>query len=242
MHFPGVSSKDQPEQTGSALACPPAGLISSPLPSLGRERASVPVCRCLPKPKPGPSHHSPVLLALRSCFLVLERNLSPSRLGADPCFCPSPACCSRGWQCCLQGLAHPIPAAQELSLNLRDPPGAAELPLLQTVYQSDSSPLQTHSFHPCLEPCSLLEFVPVLPAAFLTALCLSLPARKRQLSPQSKSSSKVTSVPGKASEPGPTGAKTGKSSTLSRREELLKQLKAVEDAIARKRAKIPGKV
>ena len=73
-------------------------------------------------------------------------------------------------------------------------------------------------------------------------LSLSLPARKRQLSPQSKSSSKVTSVPGKASEPGPTGAKAGKSSTLSRREELLKQLKAVEDAIARKRAKIPGKV
>lgn len=29
---------------------------------------------------------------------------------------------------------------------------------------------------------------------------------------------------------------------MSRREELLKQLKAVEDAIARKRAKIPGKV
>ncbi|XP_061333787.1 zinc finger CCCH domain-containing protein 18-like isoform X1 [Pezoporus flaviventris] len=66
--------------------------------------------------------------------------------------------------------------------------------------------------------------------------------RKRQLSPQSKSSSKVTSIPGKASEPGPMGAKAGKSSTLSRREELLKQLKAVEDAIARKRAKIPGKV
>lgn len=66
--------------------------------------------------------------------------------------------------------------------------------------------------------------------------------RKRQLSPQSKSSSKVTSIPGKAAEPGPAGAKGGKSSTLSRREELLKQLKAVEDAIARKRAKIPGKV
>lgn len=63
--------------------------------------------------------------------------------------------------------------------------------------------------------------------------------RKRQLSPQSKSSSKVTSVPGKGSE---AGAKAGKASTLSRREELLKQLKAVEDAIARKRAKIPGKV
>lgn len=66
--------------------------------------------------------------------------------------------------------------------------------------------------------------------------------RKRQLSPQSKSSSKVTSVPGKGSEPGPAAAKGSKSSTLSRREELLKQLKAVEDAIARKRAKIPGKV
>lgn len=68
--------------------------------------------------------------------------------------------------------------------------------------------------------------------------------RKRQLSPQSKSSSKVTSVPGKASEGGTaaSGPKGGKASTLSRREELLKQLKAVEDAIARKRAKIPGKV
>lgn len=65
--------------------------------------------------------------------------------------------------------------------------------------------------------------------------------RKRQLSPQSKSSSKVTSVPGRASEAG-AGSKSGKASTLSRREELLKQLKAVEDAIARKRAKIPGKV
>lgn len=68
------------------------------------------------------------------------------------------------------------------------------------------------------------------------------PCRKRQLSPQSKSSSKVTSVPGKGSEQGPAAAKGSKSSTLSRREELLKQLKAVEDAIARKRAKIPGKV
>lgn len=69
--------------------------------------------------------------------------------------------------------------------------------------------------------------------------------RKRQLSPQSKSSSKVTSVPGKSSEGGAAagaGPKGGKASTLSRREELLKQLKAVEDAIARKRAKIPGKV
>ena len=74
-----------------------------------------------------------------------------------------------------------------------------------------------------------------------------LPHRKRPLSPPSKSSSKVTSVPGKASDAGPAGtasagAKSGKASTLSRREELLKQLKAVEDAIARKRAKIPGKV
>lgn len=71
------------------------------------------------------------------------------------------------------------------------------------------------------------------------------PCRKRPLSPQSKSSSKVTSVPGKASDTSTTataGTKSGKASTLSRREELLKQLKAVEDAIARKRAKIPGKV
>ncbi|KAM5263291.1 zinc finger CCCH domain-containing protein 18 isoform 2-T2 [Ctenodactylus gundi] len=66
--------------------------------------------------------------------------------------------------------------------------------------------------------------------------------RKRQLSPQSKGSSKVTSVPGKTSDTAAAGTKTGKASTLSRREELLKQLKAVEDAIARKRAKIPGKV
>lgn len=76
-------------------------------------------------------------------------------------------------------------------------------------------------------------------------LTTSCPCRKRQLSPQSKSSSKVTSVPGKASDAGATtatGTKSGKASTLSRREELLKQLKAVEDAIARKRAKIPGKV
>ncbi|XP_023418189.2 zinc finger CCCH domain-containing protein 18 isoform X1 [Cavia porcellus] len=65
--------------------------------------------------------------------------------------------------------------------------------------------------------------------------------RKRQLSPQSKSSSKVTSVPGKAADSAAAGSKAGKASTLSRREELLKQLKAVEDAIARKRAKIPGK-
>nr|KAF6412315.1 zinc finger CCCH-type containing 18 [Rousettus aegyptiacus] len=74
---------------------------------------------------------------------------------------------------------------------------------------------------------------------------LELRSGKRQLSPQSKSSSKVTSVPGKASDAGTassTGTKSGKASTLSRREELLKQLKAVEDAIARKRAKIPGKV
>lgn len=67
------------------------------------------------------------------------------------------------------------------------------------------------------------------------------------MSPQCKSSSKVTSVPGKASDAGTgstvsSGTKSGKASTLSRREELLKQLKAVEDAIARKRAKIPGKV
>ncbi|XP_048371183.1 zinc finger CCCH domain-containing protein 18-like [Sphaerodactylus townsendi] len=65
--------------------------------------------------------------------------------------------------------------------------------------------------------------------------------KKRPPSPQSKS--KVTSIPGKGADPAPPAAtaKSGKSSTLSRREELLKQLKAVEDAIARKRAKIPGK-
>ncbi|KAG9463609.1 hypothetical protein GDO78_021418 [Eleutherodactylus coqui] len=70
------------------------------------------------------------------------------------------------------------------------------------------------------------------------------PDRKRPASPPQKGSSKVTSVPGKALEAAPSApaAKTGKASTLSRREELLKQLKAVEDAIARKRAKIPGKV
>ncbi|XP_073911587.1 zinc finger CCCH domain-containing protein 18 isoform X4 [Castor canadensis] len=66
--------------------------------------------------------------------------------------------------------------------------------------------------------------------------------RKRQPSPQSKSSSKVTSVPGKVTDATAASTKSGKASTLSRREELLKQLKAVEDAIARKRAKIPGKV
>jgi hypothetical protein len=68
------------------------------------------------------------------------------------------------------------------------------------------------------------------------------PYRKRQPSPQSKSSSKVTSVPGKVTDATAASTKSGKASTLSRREELLKQLKAVEDAIARKRAKIPGKV
>ncbi|KAM9815089.1 zinc finger CCCH domain-containing protein 18 isoform 4-T4 [Syngnathus typhle] len=66
--------------------------------------------------------------------------------------------------------------------------------------------------------------------------------RKRPLSPPSKSSGKGPGVPsGKLAAPtqAPTSSKT--SNTLSRREELLKQLKAVEDAIARKRAKIPGK-
>ncbi|XP_059527872.1 zinc finger CCCH domain-containing protein 18-like [Myotis daubentonii] len=70
---------------------------------------------------------------------------------------------------------------------------------------------------------------------------VALPDRKRPLPPQSKSSSKVTSVPGKASGAS-TGTKSGKASTLSRREELLRQLKALEDAIARKQAKIPGQV
>lgn len=50
-------------------------------------------------------------------------------------------------------------------------------------------------------------------------------------------------IPGSASAAG-SGSGSGSnkpSNTLSRREELLKQLKAVEDAIARKRAKIPAK-
>ncbi|XP_006893182.1 PREDICTED: zinc finger CCCH domain-containing protein 18-like [Elephantulus edwardii] len=64
------------------------------------------------------------------------------------------------------------------------------------------------------------------------------PDRKRQLwPPQAKGSSKVTCVPGKAGAP---GLKAAKASTLSRREELLQQLKAIEDAIALKRAKIAG--
>ncbi|XP_061677722.1 zinc finger CCCH domain-containing protein 18 isoform X2 [Syngnathoides biaculeatus] len=68
--------------------------------------------------------------------------------------------------------------------------------------------------------------------------------RKRPLSPPPKSSGKGPGVQsGKfaAPAPGPAAASSKPSNTLSRREELLKQLKAVEDAIARKRAKIPGK-
>ncbi|XP_054451919.1 zinc finger CCCH domain-containing protein 18-like isoform X2 [Anoplopoma fimbria] len=47
--------------------------------------------------------------------------------------------------------------------------------------------------------------------------------------------------PGSASAAGSGSGSNKPSNTLSRREELLKQLKAVEDAIARKRAKIPTK-
>uniref|UniRef100_A0A9J8D5H4 Zinc finger CCCH-type containing 18 n=1 Tax=Cyprinus carpio carpio TaxID=630221 RepID=A0A9J8D5H4_CYPCA len=71
--------------------------------------------------------------------------------------------------------------------------------------------------------------------------------RKRPVSPPPKSSGKGPAAvsAGKPPAPGAGSASSsgsGKpSSTLSRREELLKQLKAVEDAIARKRAKIPGK-
>ncbi|XP_057691907.1 zinc finger CCCH domain-containing protein 18 [Corythoichthys intestinalis] len=68
--------------------------------------------------------------------------------------------------------------------------------------------------------------------------------RKRPLSPPPKSSGKGSGVQsGKVapSAPAPPPASGKPSNTLSRREELLKQLKAVEDAIARKRAKIPGK-
>ncbi|TKS73728.1 Cryptochrome-2 [Collichthys lucidus] len=74
--------------------------------------------------------------------------------------------------------------------------------------------------------------------------------RKRPLSPPPKSSGKgpappmgKPAIPGSASAAG-SGSGSGSnkpSNTLSRREELLKQLKAVEDAIARKRAKIPAK-
>ncbi|KAG7263695.1 hypothetical protein CRUP_007763 [Coryphaenoides rupestris] len=79
-------------------------------------------------------------------------------------------------------------------------------------------------------------------------------SRKRPLSPPAKSSGKGPSTPsGKPAAPGmggPAGSggsaaggsgSAKPSNTLSRREELLKQLKAVEDAIARKRAKIPAK-
>lgn len=76
--------------------------------------------------------------------------------------------------------------------------------------------------------------------------------RKRPLSPPPKSSGKGPVAPsGKPATPNfpsATGSGSGSgsgsnkpSNTLSRREELLKQLKAVEDAIARKRAKIPTK-
>uniref|UniRef100_A0A3Q2VPA9 Zinc finger CCCH-type containing 18 n=1 Tax=Haplochromis burtoni TaxID=8153 RepID=A0A3Q2VPA9_HAPBU len=69
---------------------------------------------------------------------------------------------------------------------------------------------------------------------------------KRPLSPPPKSSGKSPAAPSaKLVTPSPaSGAGSGSSkpsNTLSRREELLKQLKAVEDAIARKRAKIPAK-
>ncbi|MED6249667.1 hypothetical protein ATANTOWER_017753 [Ataeniobius toweri] len=74
--------------------------------------------------------------------------------------------------------------------------------------------------------------------------------KKRPLSPPPKSSGKGPAAPSSkppvpASAPtasSTSGSSSGKASnTLSRREELLKQLKAVEDAIARKRAKIPAK-
>lgn len=60
-------------------------------------------------------------------------------------------------------------------------------------------------------------------------------SRKRPLSPPPKPSGKGPAAPGAGSGSNKPG------NTLSRREELLKQLKAVEDAIARKRAKIPTK-
>nr|XP_058132288.1 zinc finger CCCH domain-containing protein 18-like [Dasypus novemcinctus] len=66
---------------------------------------------------------------------------------------------------------------------------------------------------------------------------LAQPDRKSQGSSQAKSSSKVTIVPGKAAEGRAASAacaKPGKARRPSRREALLKQLQAVEDAIARK--------
>lgn len=63
--------------------------------------------------------------------------------------------------------------------------------------------------------------------------------RKRPLSPPTKSSGRGPAAP--SGKPPPPNASGKPSNTLSRREELLKQLKAVEDAIARKRAKIPAK-
>lgn len=75
----------------------------------------------------------------------------------------------------------------------------------------------------------------------MTHDCIFWSFRKRPQSPPPKSSGKGLTSAGKSPAPAP-GSGSGKpSSTLSRREELLKQLKAVEDAIARKRAKIPGK-
>lgn len=70
--------------------------------------------------------------------------------------------------------------------------------------------------------------------------------RKRPLSPPPKSSGKAQAAPSnKSAAPGSASAavpgSNKPSNTLSRREELLKQLKAVEDAIARKRAKMPAK-
>lgn len=71
--------------------------------------------------------------------------------------------------------------------------------------------------------------------------------RKRLVSPPTKLSGKgPAAAPLKLAAPGTAAASISAgankpSNTLSRREELLKQLKAVEDAIARKRAKIPTK-
>lgn len=66
--------------------------------------------------------------------------------------------------------------------------------------------------------------------------------RKRPLSPPPKSSGRgPAAASGRPLVPGAGSGSNKPSNTLSRREELLKQLKAVEDAIARKRAKIPAK-
>lgn len=114
------------------------------------------------------------------------------------------------------GLAHPIPAAEELSLNFRDPPGAAELPLLQIVYQSDSSPLQpvpwSHALcwglspsclQPSSPPCAFLS----LPGSASSLLSPRAPAKSRAY--RAKRPSPAPRVPRRAN---PAPCRDGRSS------------------------------